>query len=350
MRALVRVLALVPGLLSLGACGLIGGPDEGLAPTADETAAIVFSSPDFVTVQKGDSLSKIAQRFGVATEDLRAWNGLARDTLEVGDVLMVWTLPPMIDTPRVAAAPRPRPSGIRSSLERMIGAEPPAPEPVAMAPASPEPTPVGVPERQTVKVDRGAVRGAGILGVNLAGSDIDLEESAAGLARHDSDLGTNSLGSRGGGLSTGGDADTIEIAQRELKVAGQPQIPNTPVTPPRLTKPAAKRCLGGPSGTIDENGVATSQGLSVAQINAGIGAISRSTVKCFPRGSVGSYTVIAELLVGCDGQVDNVYMISSGAVPSHVSSCIQQTLAYAGFPAHAVPDGVSFQVPLKFSF
>lgn len=351
VRAAARGAAVAWILLGLGACGLLA-EDEGLEPvSADELAAIRFSSPDIVTVQKGDSLSRIGQRFGVSAADLIAWNGLTSQTIEIGQPLLVWTLPPEVDAPVVVAAqPKPRSSGgIRSSLQRMMGTQPaPAPAPVVVA-ATPE-VPAPAPGRQVVKVDRGAVRGAGILGVNLSGSDVDLEGAAAGMSRHDSDLGSNSLGNRGGGLSTGGTADTIEVAQRELKVAGQPQIPNTPVTAPKLTRPAPKRCLSGPSGTIDENGVATSQGLSVAQINAGVGAISRSTVKCFPRGTVGSYTVIAELLVGCDGQVDNVYLINAGVVPSHVTKCIEQTLSYAGFAAHAVPDGVSFQVPLKFSF
>ena len=44
-----------------------------------------------VTVERGDTLWAIARRYGVTVDDLRAWNGLSGDRIEVGQVLRVHT-------------------------------------------------------------------------------------------------------------------------------------------------------------------------------------------------------------------------------------------------------------------
>lgn len=41
------------------------------------------------TVVRGDTLSIIAKRYGVTVEQLRAWNGIAGDRIEVGQVLVL---------------------------------------------------------------------------------------------------------------------------------------------------------------------------------------------------------------------------------------------------------------------
>jgi hypothetical protein len=274
------------------------------------------------------------------------------DRIEVGQVLMIWK-PMAVDggDPRLVAAPKPRPSGLGSSLRRLVGAEPPpAPEPVAVAD---EPVPVSaVPPAGGVRivVPGGPVRGSGVMGVDLGDANLDdLARGASGMERHESDLGRATLDGRGSDLGSGGTADTIAIERRPAPNLG-PQIPNTPVSPPKLSKPAPKRCLAGPSGEMDEDGVMVSQGLSVPQINAAMAGISRHTPKCFPRGTVGTYTVIVEVTVGCDGRVSNVFTVSPGVVPPHVTACLEQTLAYASFPAHSVPNGMGFQYPMKFAF
>ncbi len=354
---LLRLIAVAGGLASLAGCFLLPGEDQGLVPGTDQVDfGFTFAAPELVEVQRGDSLSKLAQRHGGTVEDLRAWNALESDTLEVGQVLHLWRVP---EAPvAVAAAPTPRPRGI---VQRFVGggarspAPAPAPAPVqqvaALEPLEEDVTLAAVQPRRVTIEPRGVpVRGSGILDVNLGGANVDdLARSAQGMGRHDSNLGSGSLGGRTSGLGSGGDADTIDMPTREVKQV-TPAIPNVAVTPPRLSKPAAKACLRGPSTEIGEDGMATNTGLSVSQINAGMGAISRHAVKCFPKGTKGSYTVVVEILVGCNGQVKNVYTISPGVVPSSVVSCIEQTLGYASFAAHAVPDGVSFQSPLKFSF
>jgi hypothetical protein len=214
------------------------------------------------------------------------------------------------------------------------------------------PIPISAVEQQRIRINgpTGPVRGSGVMGVDLGDSNVDdLARAGAGMARHDSDLGEASLDGRGSALGSGGAADDLEMKRRETPNLG-PQIPNTPVSAPKLSKPAAKRCLSGPSGEMDEDGVMISQGLTAPQINAGMAGIARHTPMCFPRGTVGSYTVIVEVTVGCDGRVSNVFTVSPGVVPSNVTGCIEQTVGYASFPAHSVPNGMGFQYPMKFTF
>ena len=305
-----------------------------------------FSAPEMLTVRPGDTLAVLAKRHAVTVADLKSWNGLVDDTIEVDQVLLIWTVMP---APRRVAERRPAPSALRATLDSVLGTEPapvpaPAPAPTGVAAAEPVRTPVTIalPEGR-VTIERPAL--VGLLGMEI-GPDLDLEAAAAGMQRHDADLGGGGLGDRS--LSAGSSADDLVMAERR-QITG-PRIPNTPVSAPRLTKPAAKRCLGGPSATMREDGVVLSQGLTVPQINAGMAQISRHVVRCFPPGTKGGYTMIVEITAGCDGRVSNVYVQNAGAVPANVASCVQQTLAFASFPAHAVPNGVDFQYPMKFTF
>lgn len=297
-----------------------------------------------LTVRPGDTLAVLAKRHAVTVADLKSWNGLADDTIEVDQVLLIWTPAPR---PRVVAERLAAASGLRATLEGVLGTAPAAPAvaqpPAAAAAPAPAPVTIALPEGR-VAIERPAL--VGLLGMEI-GPDLDLEAAAAGMQRHDANPGAGGLGERS--LSAGSSADDLVMAERRVRNTG-PSIPNTPVSAPRLTKPAAKRCLGGPSGTIGENGIAVSRGLTVSQINAGMGQISRQVVRCFPPGTKGGYTMVVEITAGCDGRVSNVFVHNAGAVPANIASCVQQTLAFASFPAHAVPNGVDFQYPMKFTF
>jgi hypothetical protein len=196
-----------------------------------------------------------------------------------------------------------------------------------------------------------SVRGAGVLGTDLPdGSNLDLRSSAAALETFGPVGGNGGLGARGS-LASGGTAETLVMAVPEARIMG-PAIPDTPVTPPSVPKPSPKACLSGgvAEEEIGEEGIIVSHGLDAGQISAGMSGISRYTPRCFPRGTEGTYTVLAEVVVGCDGRVADVQTLDAGVVPARIVSCIEATLASAGFPAHALPDGVTFQIPLKFSF
>jgi LysM repeat protein len=353
-----RGLAILVALFSAG-CALI--PDDLLAKAGLEplTVPIAFAEPEMVTVRPGDTLGKLAQRHGVEVGDLRAWNGIDGDTIEVDQVLLVWKAPPP-PARRVAEAP---PSGSLSDVMGSGGpvAAPPAGEgraPMVIPAAAVAPIQGGTPSpqgageapapaepRQRVAIEKPLL--AGLFGMQV-GTDVDLEQAARGMERHDGNAGGAS-GLRDRNLGSGTGAESLQMKERQLTKVG-PAIPDVAVSAPRMSKPAPKRCLSGPAATMSESGKVTSRGLTVPDINAGMGRISRYTVRCFPAGTQGSYSVIFEITVGCNGTVSNVFMVSGGVVPQRVTSCIEQTLRYASFAAHAVPDGVAFQYPMKFTF
>jgi membrane-bound lytic murein transglycosylase D len=63
------------------------------------------------TVRKGDMLGTIARKYGVSVAELKRWNGLRSDRLDVGDRLQVG--PPRPQAPKPAAAPSSPASGAR---------------------------------------------------------------------------------------------------------------------------------------------------------------------------------------------------------------------------------------------
>jgi hypothetical protein len=331
---------------SLGCAWLPTSEPRGLEPEPE--LPISFAAPEMVTVRPGDTLGEIAKRHAVSVEDLRSWNGLADDTIEVDQVLLVWTAPP--EPPK---RPKEQPSRLASALESVLAPAPAAPPPTAVAMADPPAADPGTaadvdpaaPPAPRISIERPAI--LGMLGVSTE-SDVDLADVASGMEHHDStDLGSTGLSGRT--MTSGQTADKLVLAQRP-QANGGVQIPNTPVAAPHLTKPIPKQCLKGPSATVSESGSVTSGGLSVGQINAAMAQIGRYTVKCFPSGTRGTYSVQVEITAGCNGQVSNVFLVDAGVVPSNVTSCLEKTLGYASFPAHSIPGGVTFKYPMKFSF
>ena len=99
----------------LAGCGR-SAPEEGATTleasiSPSSTAAVVTTlppttepppttTPEYI-VQQGDSLSVIAQRFGVSTEDLANFNGIGNaDDIKVGQTL---TIPPTTAPPTTTA-------------------------------------------------------------------------------------------------------------------------------------------------------------------------------------------------------------------------------------------------------
>lgn len=344
------------------ACAGLVDDGVGLAPISVETVPIAFAAPEMVVVKPGDTLALIAKRQSVTVDSLKSWNGLESDTIEVDQVLLVWLPPP---APAQVAAAKPR-SG---SLDAVLGdgggggaetAPADAGSPTLVATADPPPGmvttdmadgladagPIPPAPGKRVVIERPGL--ASLFGFDAGGEDVDLAQAASGMERHDANLGGGGLGDRSVSVG-GGEADSLVMEKRQVRQIG-PKIPDTPVATPRLSKPIPKQCLRGPSATVGEDGVVTSAGLTVGQINAGMGQISRHTVRCFPPGTEGSYGVIVEVTVGCNGQVSSVFLVNGGVVPDRVTTCIQQTLGYASFAAHGVPNGVTFQYPMKFTF
>lgn len=109
MKAAVAVMALTAGL-GLAGCGR-SAPEEGattleasISPSSSDVITTLppttvpppTTTPEYI-VQQGDSLSIIAQRFGVSTEDLANFNGIEDvNDIQVGQTL---TIPPTTTPP-----------------------------------------------------------------------------------------------------------------------------------------------------------------------------------------------------------------------------------------------------------
>jgi lipoprotein NlpD len=93
----------------LVAAGLVGCASKSSAPVVHRTSGTETSEAkrEFYTVGRGDTLTSIGQRFGVAVKDLQDWNNLGNTpVLQAGQVLRL-TAPAR---PVVATAPAPMPA------------------------------------------------------------------------------------------------------------------------------------------------------------------------------------------------------------------------------------------------
>lgn len=83
--------------LSLSASPLASSPPASAAASAAASAPVPSATPVVTpapsqrtyVVQQGDTLNEIAQRFGTTAEAIKAANGLASDTINVGQVLII---------------------------------------------------------------------------------------------------------------------------------------------------------------------------------------------------------------------------------------------------------------------
>jgi hypothetical protein len=230
-----RLLLVLFALLALGVVGLGGAGATYLLMTRE-------SGPEPVryAVVKGDTLGKIAKANGVTVEQLREWNGIQGDLIEVGQVLLIW----------------------------------PA-EPGAVAEVAPK-------KKKRRKTSGGTVTAT---------------------------------------EAPSGEAD--------------------------LAMPAAQACLSGPSDVEGDQGVAMAQGLSDEQVRGAMSAFVGNSLRCFPPGTP-SGRIHTSITVGCDGRVSAVGIEDDGGLPDAVVSCVRETLGYAPFPAHDMPDGYAFDYPLRF--
>lgn len=90
------------------------------------------------------------------------------------------------------------------------------------------------------------------------------------------------------------------------------------------------------------------KGLSSGQIQGTIRKRFGRLSRCVPSSLSGTYEAIVEIDVGCDGRVTNTYTISPGALSGNTMRCIERVFRSTRFPAHDMPDGMSFQYPLTF--
>ncbi len=229
-KAVAVVVALL--LISGSAC-LVGAAGWYLRPAPGP-------EPVRYSVVRGDTLAQIAKAQGVTVGQIREWNGIEGDLIEVGQVLVLYTSEPAA----VSAAPA------RKKKRR-----------------------------------------------KAAGGTVTAEPGAAELSD--------------------------------------------------LVMPAAQSCLAGPTDVAADEGFAAAEGLSDAQVRSAMSGFVHHTLRCFPPGTP-SGRIHSAITVGCDGRVSAVDIEDDGGLSADVVGCVRETLAYATFPSHDMPDGYGFEYPLRF--
>jgi|GEM_PF-1351275 len=117
-----------------------------------------------------------------------------------------------------------------------------------------------------------------------------------------------------------------------------------------LTLPPEQPCLAGPSveGAGDEPAFAASAGLSREQVRGAMNAFLPTLQRCID-GEWPEGTLQLSITVACTGRVSRVSVTDSGGLDPALASCVSDTLRYAPFPAHDLPDGETFGYPMRFS-
>lgn len=189
-------------------------------------------------VVRGDTLSKLAARYDVTVDELRAWNGLTGDRIDVDQVLLIH-----LDEPPEATTPAPTRAKTSQGRPRATTAKP-----ADGTPTMPTPEPC-----------------------------VELVD----------DLG--------------------------------------------------------------EEGMVASAGLDRTQVKAALDPVLQRALSC-PSGDATEVRIVYEITVGCDGLVDTVRVEDDDFAPPEFVDCVADTLRYADFPAHDMPDGMTFQYPVTASW
>lgn len=129
-----------------------------------------------------------------------------------------------------------------------------------------------------------------------------------------------------------------------------PRATSAPTTPSGLTLPPERPCKAGP--TIEDGGdeaaFAGSAGLSPAEVRNAMNAFLPTLQRCV-EGDWPVGTLDLSITVACTGRVQSVQVKDSGGLDAGLVSCVSDTLRYAPFPAHDLPDGETFGYPMVFS-
>ncbi len=154
-----------------------------------------------------------------------------------------------------------------------------------------------------------------------------------------------------------GTALVAGLAAYALTLAPPGQIEGTTAPPklqgavsgPALSMPRAQPCLSGPSdvGELDEMTMAGSAGLDADQVQGTMRGFLPKALDCFRDSRSGTLSV--EIDVACSGRVTSAQVLDDGGLDSEVARCVTERLAYAPFPAHDMPDGFSFEYPVRYT-
>ncbi len=119
--------------------------------------------PTPITVERGDTLFLLAEEHAVTVDELRSWNGIEGDLIEVGQVLLIWRTPPPAAVQTEAPHEQPR---ARSRRPRSSGSPAPGPPKLSMPAEKPclaEPELSGTADAEMVAsqgLDAGEIRDA----------------------------------------------------------------------------------------------------------------------------------------------------------------------------------------------
>ena len=114
----------------------------------------------------------------------------------------------------------------------------------------------------------------------------------------------------------------------------------------RKAPPAEKPCLPPPSDVGPEEMVA-SAGLDADAVRSVMRTAIQGSLRCFS-GSP-SVELMLSVNVACSGRVAKVDVDEDGGATAEVQGCVREAIRSAEFPAHALPDGDTFQYPLRYT-
>ena len=154
--------------------------------------------------------------------------------------------------------------------------------------------------------------------------------------------------------------DLIEVGQRiQIRTVDRVDAPKMVTTKKKRATPSAKRtkglvlpakkkCLAGPSLDAlsdDEPDIQGSIGLSHSDIRQPMSNFLPTLSRCFDDGWPEG-RVLFEMTAGCNGRVSDISVLDAGGLAPQTVECMRTTLFYVPFPAHDMPDGMTFQYPV----
>jgi len=144
-------------------------------------------------------------------------------------------------------------------------------------------------------------------------------------------------------------APASRTSRRKKDRTGRTPSPTTP-TPAGLALPPEQPCKAGPSleDGSEEPAFAGTEGLSRSQVRDAMNAFLPTLQRCI-EGDWPVGTLDLSITVACTGRVDRVRVQSDGGLDPGLVTCVSDTLRYAPFPAHDLPDGETFGYPMVFS-
>ena len=114
--------------------------------------------------------------------------------------------------------------------------------------------------------------------------------------------------------------------------------------------PAEKPCLAAPTDAADDAAgsvMVASAGLDPEAVRSVMRGAVQNTLECFA--GAPSVTLWLSIDVACTGRVSKVNVDDDGGASLEVQGCVKDALRTASFPAHALPDGDTFEYPLAYS-